>query len=113
MAVVMIKPDPIVPLYGWEAVNGVGALLSVTWAVKLNGPAVVGVPLMTPAKAFSASPAGRAPETISQVYGKAPPLTCSVVFGYGTFTVPLGTVVVVIVSGPLMARLKALLTVKG
>src|ERR1700691_327050 len=75
-----------------------GALLSVTSAVKLNGPAVVGMPLMMPVELFSDSPAGSALATIDQVYGEIPPLACSVVVGYGTFTVPLGTVAVVMVK---------------
>jgi hypothetical protein len=40
--------------------------LSATWTVKLEVPAVVGVPEITPAE-LSDNPAGRAPELIDQV----------------------------------------------
>jgi hypothetical protein len=40
----------------------VGELLSLTAAVKLNVPPVVGVPEITPVLAWSVTPAGRLPE---------------------------------------------------
>ena len=40
---------------------------SVTLAERLNGPAVVGVPVMAPEEVFSASPGGRLPELIENV----------------------------------------------
>ena len=40
---------------------------SATWAVKLDVPAVVGVPEITPVAALSDSPAGSEPADIDQV----------------------------------------------
>ena len=40
---------------------------SATWAVKLDVPAVVGVPTITPVAALSDSPAGSEPAAIDQV----------------------------------------------
>jgi len=40
---------------------------STTFAVKLNVPAVVGVPVMAPVLAFKAKPAGRLPLVIEYV----------------------------------------------
>jgi hypothetical protein len=44
-----------------------GAPLSLTVAVKLDVPLVVGVPEMMPVVAASVSPAGRLPEVMDQV----------------------------------------------
>ncbi len=46
--------------------------------MKLEVPWVVGVPEITPVVAFSASPAGRLPDEIDQVYGVVPPLAVRV-----------------------------------
>ena len=46
---------------------------STTWAVKLNVPAVVGVPVIAPEFASSVNPAGSDPVVIENVYGGAPP----------------------------------------
>ena len=43
--------------------------------VKLNVPAVVGVPVMAPVVAFSVKPGGRLPARIEKVYGGTPPVT--------------------------------------
>jgi hypothetical protein len=60
-------------------VCGVGAVESVTLAVKLNVPAVVGVPEITPVNAARLNPAGSVPELTLQLYGVVPPLACNVV----------------------------------
>jgi hypothetical protein len=49
------------------AVCGVGAVESVTFAVKLNDPEVVGVPEIVPLAAASVRPAGKAPELMLQL----------------------------------------------
>jgi hypothetical protein len=46
--------------------------LSVTIAVKLNAPALVGEPLMTPDELMF-TPAGSAPLVMDHVYGAVPP----------------------------------------
>jgi hypothetical protein len=55
----------------------VAVALSVTWAVKLYVPAVVGVPLSTPLAAFSVSPGGSAPALTDQLKGSVPPEAAS------------------------------------
>ena len=50
-------------------------LLSVTCMVKLEGPEVVGVPLICPAAEFNTRPAGKAPTLTVQVYCPLPPVT--------------------------------------
>jgi len=55
-----------------------GELESVTMAVKLKVPAVVGVPEMAPVLALRVRPGGRVPVEIDQVYGVVPPLAVSV-----------------------------------
>src|SRR5262249_8626573 len=68
-------------------VEGVTVMLSalvplcapaVTWTVKLEVPAVVGVPEITPVAAVRVSPAGNVPLAIDQVYGGVPPVAASV-----------------------------------
>jgi hypothetical protein len=61
------------------AVCGVGAVESVTLTVKLNVPAVVGVPEIVPLAAASVRPAGNVPELMLQLYGVVPPLAANVV----------------------------------
>jgi hypothetical protein len=46
---------------------------STTCAVKLNVPAVVGVPVIAPVELFSVNPAGSEPLVIEYVYGGIPP----------------------------------------
>jgi hypothetical protein len=53
------------------------ALKSLTFTVKLDVPAVVGVPEITPAELI-ASPVGKAPAESDHVYGVVPFATCSV-----------------------------------
>jgi hypothetical protein len=50
---------------------------SVTFAVKSNSPAVVGVPEIAPAP-DSVKPGGRLPPAADHVYGAAPPLADNV-----------------------------------
>jgi hypothetical protein len=68
-----------VMLNACAAVCAVGAVESVTFAVKLNVPAVVGVPEIVPLAAASVRPAGNAPELMLQLYGVVPPLAANVV----------------------------------
>ena len=51
-----------------------GLLLSVTVAVKVEVPPVVGVPAIAPVAELRVNPAGRWPEVIAQLYGVAPPV---------------------------------------
>jgi hypothetical protein len=51
---------------------------SATCAVKIDVPAAVGVPLMTPVEAFRLRPAGKPPLVIDQVFGAVPPLAARV-----------------------------------
>ncbi len=51
---------------------------SVTWIVKFDVPAVVGVPLIAPVEAFRLSPPGRVPAETDQLYGAIPPVAASV-----------------------------------
>ena len=52
--------------------------LSTTWTVKLNDPAWVGVPVISPVEELSDSPGGRLPEDIDQVYAGVPLVAWSV-----------------------------------
>src|SRR5262249_52979390 len=61
----------IVQVNGWLAVPCVGVALSVTVAVTLNVPAVVGVPEITPEEALIDRPVGR--PVAEKVYGGVPP----------------------------------------
>jgi hypothetical protein len=49
-------------------------LESTTWAVKVNVPAAVGVPVMAPVEGFSVKPVGSEPLVIENVYGGTPPV---------------------------------------
>ena len=44
-----------------NAFDALPELLSIAWAVKLDVPAVVGVPLIAPEVAFNVRPAGKLP----------------------------------------------------
>jgi hypothetical protein len=61
---------------------------STTWAVKLNVPAVVGVPVIAPVDGFSVNPGGSEPLVIENVYGGTPPVATSDEL-YATPTVPV------------------------
>jgi hypothetical protein len=52
-------------------------LESTTWAVKVNVPAAVGVPVMAPVDGFSVKPVGSEPLVIENVYGGTPPVATS------------------------------------
>jgi hypothetical protein len=52
--------------------------LSATFAVKLDVPVAVGVPVIAPLEATIDSPAGRLPEDIDQARGAVPPVAASV-----------------------------------
>ena len=56
----------------------VGDSESVTLAVKLKVPAVVGVPVMAPEEAFRLNPAGRLPLDTVHVYCVKPPVAARV-----------------------------------
>ena len=63
---------------------------SVTRAVKVYDPTVVGVPLMVPNDVFKESPGGSAPPTADQLtYGGTPPVAASVC-EYGEPIDPVG-----------------------
>ena len=53
-----------------------GELESLTWAVKLYCPAVVGVPPSVPVEP-SVTPGGKPPEVTLQLYGGVPPVAVS------------------------------------
>jgi hypothetical protein len=80
--VVMLTADVVlestVMLRAWVAVWAVGVVESVTFTVKLNVPAEVGVPEITPLDAVKLSPGGRRPELMLQVYGVTPPVAVKV-----------------------------------
>ena len=67
----------VIPQLGVVAVSAVPPVESVTFTVKLNGPAVVGVPLITPVDVFSVNPFGSDPEFSAYEYGGVPPLACT------------------------------------
>lgn len=70
---------------------------SITCGVKLNVPAAVGVPDITPVEEAKVKPGGSVPVTL-QVKGAVPPLRWRV-WLYGVPTVPLGSEVVVMFGG--------------
>jgi hypothetical protein len=81
--------------------------LSVACAVNVDVPAADGVPEITPP--FSASPVGKAPPIMLQLYGGAPPVPVSAC-EYGVPAAPLVRAPPLIVSGvagPVTIRLKA------
>jgi hypothetical protein len=85
--------------------------LSTTLIVKLDGPGVVGVPLITPVIESRLSPAGREPVSgnpTNHVNGTVPPLV-AIGREYTAFAVPPGSEVVVIVNTPPMVIESALL----
>ena len=82
----------MVMLRAWSSVSA-GAWLSVTRTVKLDVPAAVGVPEMTPALERE-RPEGSVPETVDHEYGDVPPVAASV-WLYAAPTLPSASVVVV------------------
>jgi hypothetical protein len=71
--VVTLNPGPLI-IKDNAALADTEAL-SVTLTVKLDGPAVVGVPEIVPPERLN--PAGSDPLTRDQVYGGVPPVTFS------------------------------------
>ena len=69
-------------------------LASVTWTVKLEAPAPVGVPLITPVVAAKERPVGNEPLVTLQEYESVPPVAANV-WVYAEFTVPFAKDVVV------------------
>jgi hypothetical protein len=61
-----------------SALVAVALTLSVTLAVKLEVPPVVGVPVIAPVEATRESPAGRLPEASDHVSGVVPPVAAIV-----------------------------------
>jgi hypothetical protein len=72
-----------------SAVEALAPEASATFAVKLNAPAAVGVPLSRPAE-LKVTPAGSAPALIDHVNGAVPPDRTSVC-AYATPEVPVGS----------------------
>jgi hypothetical protein len=70
----------------------------VTWTVKFDVPAAVGVPLITPVEAFRLNPAGRVPAETDQLYGVVPPVAV-IVWLYAVPTVPAGSGLAVEIVG--------------
>ena len=66
---IVIPQLVVVATAAWPGVE------SVTFTVNEYGPAVVGVPLITPVDAFSVRPAGSEPEASAKVNGAVPPVT--------------------------------------
>ena len=67
--------DRVLLIVSDRALVAVAPLASVTWAVKLEVPVAVGVPLITPVEEFKDRPAGRLPTVTAHVNGEVPPLT--------------------------------------
>jgi hypothetical protein len=84
------------------AVLAVGVSESVTVTVKLEVPAVVGVPDITPVEALRIRPAGKLPVVTAHEYGVMPPVACKVAPAYTELTTPTASEleVVVTLSGP-------------
>ena len=74
---------------------------SVTCAVNVNVPVVVGFPEINPVVVFKVRPVGKLPTEIAQVYGKVPP-EASRVAPYGVPTVAFAREVVVMLSPEMM-----------
>lgn len=89
-----------------------GVLLSVTRILKLGEPVAVGVPLRTPALDRD-NPAGSEPDARVQVYGAVPPVALRFT-EYATPTnAGVNGDVFVIVSGPAITSVMALVTTCG
>jgi hypothetical protein len=84
-----------------RALVAVAPTLSATRMVKLDVPAVAGVPLMTPVPAFKVSPEGSDPTVMDHEKGATPPAFVAAV-EYAAPTVPPGNADVVTVSAEAM-----------
>jgi hypothetical protein len=87
--------EKVFPPGGWitieqfvVAVPAAPPFTSITWAVKGNVPATVGVPLITPVEGFNVNSSGNNPEKMENVYGGTPPAAISEVEN-GTPTWPV------------------------
>jgi hypothetical protein len=91
----------------------VGELSSITFTVKLELPALVGVPEIMPAP-DSVSPAGRVPEATDQLYAWVPPAALNAAL-YPLPSRPAESVVVVIVScgAPIVSEIAAVCVCAG
>ncbi len=59
-----------------STVLGVELSESVAWTVKVNPPAVVGVPVISPVDAPSTRPGGSDPTEMEKLTGETPPQSC-------------------------------------
>jgi hypothetical protein len=75
-----------------------GVPLSLTVAVKLDVPLVVGVPEIIPVVAARVSPAGRLPAVIDQVYAGVPPVA-DMGLEYAVVAVPPGSEAEIVNAG--------------
>jgi hypothetical protein len=98
--VVTLNPGPLI-IKDNTALADTEAL-SVILSVKLDGPAVMGVPEIVPPKKLN--PAGSDPLASDHVYGGDPPVALSV-WEYATPTVPGGTEDVVIINAGALMRI--------
>jgi hypothetical protein len=100
---VIASGDPLALIVMEKALDAfcTGEEESVTCAVKLDWPALVGVPLIVPF-VLKLRPAGRVPDANVHEYGSVPPDALSVV-EYAVPTVPLGNEVEVIASAGTLA----------
>jgi hypothetical protein len=98
LVVVIPSPATIETVYDNEAVPPPE---SVACKVKVDEPAVVGVPEIPP-PLLSDKPAGRAPPAICQVYGAKPPVAATMAL-YKVPTLALGRDAVVMARGLVIA----------
>ena len=108
----MLRSAAIVIDRAWSAVSAVGVVESVARTVKLDVPALVGVPEMTPVVPFSDSPPGNVPLTIVQLIGAFPPDEERVCV-YAEFTTPFGAELVVTSKLAAMAMLRLCVSVSA
>src|SRR5271154_6885538 len=81
----------------WAVRDCTGVEESVTFMVKSEVAAVIGVPVMAPVEAFRLRPAGSVPIDMLHEYGLVPPAAARAC-EYGVPAVPLGNELVVIES---------------
>jgi len=81
------------------AACGVGVSESVAVTVKLAVPDAVAVPDIAPVEELRDSPAGKLPLVTDQKYGDTPPVACKLAPGYADCATPVGSELVVTLSG--------------
>ena len=86
------------------------AVESTTFAVKLNVPKVVGVPVIAPVVGFKVNPGGSDPLVIENVYGGAPPVATSAEL-YATPTCPVPAGQASVIGGGAMTMLQFVVAV--